>query len=271
MNRPQPPTPVAGARIPLEGAFNFRDLGGYPTGNGQRTRHGRLFRSDGLQGLSDADVKALSELGLRTVIDLRTAEEVERLGRGPLANQPVHYEHLTVIREDAGESHAAPETDDLADRYLWYLDIGRAAIARALELAGDPDRQPLVFHCAAGKDRTGVVAAMILDCAGVSRSDIVDDYTRTNDYLPPILERLGVTPETLEAASVPPSRLSAHAETMERFLAGLHDRHGGAASWANDAGADPRRIAGLSATLVSADPSISCPSVQEKGRSSPCR
>jgi protein-tyrosine phosphatase len=268
VNRPQPPTPAAGARLPLEGAFNFRDLGGYPTDDGQRTRTGRLFRSDGLQALSDADVRALRQLGLRTVIDLRTAEEVERLGRGPLASEPVHYEHLTVLptQEEAGESHAAPETDDLADRYLWYLDVGRAAIARALELAGDPDRQPLVFHCAAGKDRTGVVAAMILDCAGVAGADIVADYTRTNESLPAILERLGATPERLEAEGVPRSRLNAHADTMERFLAGLHDRHGGAASWAIDAGADPRRIAGLRATLVGADPSISCPSVQEQGR-----
>ncbi len=239
-----------GALVPLEGAFNFRDLGGYPTADGRRTRAGRLYRSDGLQELSAADVELLRGQGLRTIVDLRTPEEVARFGRGPLAGEPVHYEHVTVIRSDAGESLAAPETDDLAERYLWYLDIGRAAMVHALELAGDPDAQPLVFHCAAGKDRTGVLAALILDSVGVTQEAIVADYARTNDYLGPILERLTASADPDQVRSVPPSRLLVEADTMERFLTRLRARHGGAEAWARAAGADPERLAGLRTTLL---------------------
>lgn len=238
------------ALVPLEGACNFRDLGGYPTVDGRRTRSGRLYRSDGLQELSTRDIDTLRRHRLRTVVDLRTPEEVARFGRGPLAGEPVRYEHVTVIRTDAGESLAAPVTDDLAERYLWYLEVGRQAMVRALELAGDASAQPLVFHCAAGKDRTGVLAALILACVGVTDDAIVADYARTAEVLGPILERLTERADPEQVRAVPPSRLTVEAATMERFLVRLRARHGGAEAWARAAGADPERLAGLRATLL---------------------
>ena len=88
--------------IPLDGAFNFRDLGGYPAAGGRITRWGTLFRSDTLHELSSSDVDTLRSLGLTTVIDLRTPRELERTGRGPLEPEPVGYRHLSVIRDGAG-------------------------------------------------------------------------------------------------------------------------------------------------------------------------
>ena len=82
--------------VALAGAFNFRDLGGYPAGDGRRTRWGRLFRSDTLHELTEADVGVLRSLGLATMIDLRTARELSRTGRGPLAAEPIAYRHLSV-------------------------------------------------------------------------------------------------------------------------------------------------------------------------------
>jgi len=232
--------------VPLQGSFNFRDLGGYPGRDGRSTRWGRLFRSDALHELTDADVSHLRDLGLRTVVDLRTERELHRTGRGPLEPEPVTFRHLPVVQEGVrgtvtadAESLAAPAPpgDDLAERYLWYLDVGRASLVEALALMGDDGDYPLVFHCAAGKDRTGVLAALVLELVGVDREVIVADYVITADRLRFIMDRWLADPEFAERmAKVPASRFSVEASTMEGFLDGLDARHGGARSWALGAG-----------------------------------
>ena len=236
--------------VPLEGSFNFRDLGGYATVDGRRTRWSRLFRSDSLHELTADDVAVLRTLGLRTVIDLRTERELARTGRGPLGPEPVAFHHLAVVREgvrgqDGAEPTAdgeavgapAPPGDDLSERYLWYLDVGREALVEALTLLGDPGSYPLVFHCAAGKDRTGVLAALVLEILGVDRDVIVADYVITAERIRFILDRWRAEPEFAERmAKVPPSRFSVEAPTMEGFLTGLADAFGGARAWALGAG-----------------------------------
>ncbi|MGD0882351.1 MAG: tyrosine-protein phosphatase [Acidimicrobiales bacterium] len=236
--------------IPLTGSFNFRDLGGYPGSDGRLTRWGRLFRSDALHELSPADVDRLRHMGLRTVVDLRTERELARSGRGPLGPEPVAFHHLAVVREGVqgdggreptadGEAVAAPAPpgDDLSERYLWYLDVGRDSLVEALTLLGDADHYPLVFHCAAGKDRTGVLAALILEIVGVDREAIVADYVITAERIEFIMDRWRADPEFAERmATVPPSRYSVEASTMEGFVDALSERHGGARAWALGAG-----------------------------------
>jgi len=232
--------------VPLEGSFNFRDLGGYPGLDGRPTRWGRLFRSDALHGLTAADVAHLHAMGLRTVVDLRTERELDRTGRGPLEPEAVAFHHLAVVREGVrgevsadGESMAAPAPpgDDLSERYLWYLEVGRDSLVDALTLLGAADHYPLVFHCAAGKDRTGVLAALALEILGVDRGVIVADYVITAERLALIMERWRSDPGFAERmAKVPPSRFSVEASTMEGFLDGLANRFGGARAWALGAG-----------------------------------
>ena len=232
--------------VPLAGALNFRDLGGYRGRDGRLTRWGRLFRSDALHELTSEDVALLRTLGLRTVVDLRTGRELQTSGRGPLEPEPVAFHHLAVVQEgapgtagDDGESVAAPAPpgDDLAERYLWYLEVGRGALVEALTLLGTADRYPLVFHCAAGKDRTGVLAALVLELAGVDREVIVADYLITAERIRLLLDRWRADPGFAERmAEVPPSRFGVEAGTMEGFLDGLATRHGGARSWAQGAG-----------------------------------
>jgi protein-tyrosine phosphatase len=227
--------------VPLVGAFNFRDLGGYASADGRTTRWGRLFRSDTLHELTEDDLAVLRRLDLRSVIDLRTDRELGRTGRGPLADQPVGYAHLSVIREGAGEAMAAPdpEGEDLAERYLWYLDVGRHALVESLALIADADRLPLVFHCAAGKDRTGVLAALVLDILDVDAGTIVADYFLTAGRMELILGRYRSDPAFAERmAVVPASRFSVEAATMARFLGELRERFGGARAWAVGAGLD---------------------------------
>jgi protein-tyrosine phosphatase len=225
--------------VPLVGALNFRDLGGYPTDDGRQVRSGQLFRSDTLSDLSDEDLLVLADIGLATIIDLRTPTEVEREGRGPLADKPIRYINLSVLPEESGETVAAPPPMDAhpGERYLWYLEVGRSALATALEMTTDKDGHPLVFHCAAGKDRTGVLAALVLGCLGVRSEAIVEDYAETEHRIDEIVDRLRKIPaHAKNLAGIPPERLRVQRETMEVFLEGLEKRHGGAVEWALSAG-----------------------------------
>jgi hypothetical protein len=227
--------------IDLAGAFNFRDLGGYPTAGGRVTRWGQLFRSDTLHELTASDVEILRSLGLATIVDLRTSRELDRAGRGPMASEPVAFRHLSVIREAEGEAMAAPAEpgDELSRRYLRYLDRGREPLVEALSLVADPDRLPLVFHCAAGKDRTGVLAALVLDILGVDPEIIVADYLVTAGRMELILARYRSDPGLAAAmAEAPAYRFAVEADTMERFLAVLYERFGGARAWAAASGVD---------------------------------
>jgi hypothetical protein len=238
--------------LPLVGAYNFRDLGGYPAGDGRMTRWGRLFRSDTLHELNAADLEVLRDIGLASVIDLRTYDEVEQNGRGPLAGESLAYRHLSVIDRDGGESEAAPAPpgDDLAERYLWYLQVGRQALVDALALMAEESSFPLVFHCTAGKDRTGVLAALVLDILGVDPTVIAEDYVITAARLDLIVARLRRDPvHAARIEQIPQSRLRVEARTMEQFLALLHARFGGGLAWALAAGL-PEETVGRIAEMV---------------------
>ena len=242
--------------LPLAGASNFRDLGGYPITGGGFTCWGRLFRSDTLHELTEGDVALLRQMGLKSVIDLRTATEVDLSGRGLLGTGTTDYLHLSVIDEDGGEARGVPAPVDgsLANRYLWYLDIGRDALRHALTLIGDASMHPLVFHCAAGKDRTGVLAALILDIAGVDRQAIIEDYLLTSRSMEAILARLVRNrAEGGMAYDIPASALTVEAATMESFLDGVDQRYGGGRQWALAAGVPYDSLEALSMLLVSSD------------------
>jgi protein-tyrosine phosphatase len=221
--------------VALERSFNFRDLGGYVGHHGMVTRWGALFRSDTLHELTGADIETVRALGLATIVDLRTGRELERTGRGPLAEEPTAFRHLSLIRDGEGEAMAAPAPpgEELSLRYGWYLDGGRDSLVEALRLIADPSNLPLVFHCAAGKDRTGVLAALVLDILGVASEVIVADYVITAERMPLILERYRMDPAlAANMDRVPSSRFGVEAQTMERFLADLYRQFGGARAWA---------------------------------------
>jgi protein-tyrosine phosphatase len=159
---------------------NFRDVGGYRTDEGLRVRWRRLYRSASLHLLSGEDLDRFHALGVRTVIDLRHPEEIERRGRAPHGPR---YHNLSVehrfwnVRDDY--SPEAGIARFFADRYLEVSRDGRAELATALEVIADADNAPVVVHCAAGKDRTGVLVALVLRLLGVPEEDVVDDYALT--------------------------------------------------------------------------------------------
>jgi hypothetical protein len=225
--------------VALEGAFNCRDLGGYPTADGMQVRWGSVFRSDALQHLSVGDLRVLESLGVDRVIDLRSPDEIAAVGRGSLADGSVRYLTASVIPSLTDEALGAPPGDDIARRYLWYLSVGRDAFAETFETLAHGSGA-VVFHCAAGKDRTGVVAALLLSVLGVSEDDIVEDYALTNLAMPSILARLTRDPLHGEAvAQMPASRRIVMPDTMRRFLELLDEQHGGARVWLESAGVAP--------------------------------
>jgi protein tyrosine/serine phosphatase len=238
--------------LPLIGSYNFRDLGGYPTLDGRITRWGQLYRSDTLAELTDADVDVLREIGLKSIIDLRTDAELLRTGRGLLGSEPVRHVHLPVVQETGPTQGAPPEAQaDLFHRYLWYLDVGRDNLVTALTMVGDPQSYPMVFHCAAGKDRTGVLAALVLEIVGVERNSIVEDYVLTASRMDLILSRIKKSPQAeARIAETPQFLFRAEAATMESFLDELHETHGGAREWALASGVSLESVEAMPELLV---------------------
>ncbi|AEH10844.1 MULTISPECIES: tyrosine-protein phosphatase [Protofrankia] len=244
----------------LVGADNVRDLGGLPTRDGASTRPGQLLRGDTVQELTKDDVVTLrNNYGLRTVIDLRAEAEIAREGRGPLAAEAVAYHNLSFL---PGEFVMADDpryplivadraSQDRVEHYLDYLRGAPDAVAGALRLLADPGRLPALFHCAAGKDRTGVLAAVVLDIAGVERDAVIADYVASNERIDRVDRRLARRPTYDRArSSARTDGMSCRPEVISRFLTALDDTWGGAAGWARHAGVPDDALRSLRANLT---------------------
>jgi protein-tyrosine phosphatase len=225
--------------VPFEGVLNFRDLGGYETEDGRRTRWGRLFRSDAMHDLTEDDLVVFRGLGIAAVVDLRSTSEVKRTGRGLLAHEEHKFVNVPVLSnyEINEPRETGFDEDYLSRRYLQYLDVGAPAFVRVMEEMAIADNYPLVFNCFLGKDRTGVLAALVLSCLGVERSTVVEDYALTNARVAFIVAKLRRDPvqsDTIDRTD--PVLLGAHEATMTNFLAEVDERFDGPVAWALGAG-----------------------------------
>jgi protein-tyrosine phosphatase len=176
--------------VPLSGQPNFRDLGGYASSDGRRVKWGLVYRSGELSQLSEGDVRALAELGIKTVVDLRSPEEVSARGGGrlpegallhamPIASSDMFKKLLpSLLRGDF--SQVPPDLLDRVNRHL-VRDFS-AQFGRLLRTLSDSSNRPLVFHCTQGKDRAGFGAAMVLSALGVPWETVVEDYLLSNHY-----------------------------------------------------------------------------------------
>jgi protein-tyrosine phosphatase len=237
--------------IDLEGCLNFRDLGGYPTDDGRTVRWQRLYRSDALHHLSAADVaRVRDELGIGTVIDLRSTAELRGEGRGPLAAEPIGFHHLPLFDGEQSRPESWPALATLADRYFLLAELAKAPIARLIALLSGADG-PAVYHCAAGKDRTGVVSAVLLGLLGVPDEVIVADYAATQENLDAIIERLMAAKGYQSMlAALPPDTLHAEAETMIAFLTRIRQRYGSMRGYTRGAGVPDGHVDRLAGRLL---------------------
>ncbi len=191
-------------RIALHGAHNLRDLGGIAAASGRKLVSDQLIRGDSLSKLNDADVDLLGMLSLRTVIDFRSLAEVARLGPDRLppdveaVELPVNAAdldqfiglvgHVGRQREQLGDGKAARFMERV-NRDFVSNDTQRKQFAQALRLIADDARRPVLYHCTAGKDRTGWMTAILLTALDVPRETIMADYLATNDYVWPAYEK----------------------------------------------------------------------------------
>ncbi|GAB3302478.1 tyrosine-protein phosphatase [Pseudoclavibacter terrae] len=226
--------------ISLSAPVNLRDLGGTPIAGGT-LREGLAIRADDLSVITEADARELTAGGLASVIDLRTADEVALTGRGPLAAHAVAYHHLPLMGSVGG---GIPATDEhgsahagMGEMYALMVETAAPQLATALGIiAISPGAT--AFHCAAGRDRTGVLAAMLLLALGANDDDIVRDYAKTDANMRAILTRIGPTMSVLlakfgmdlDAVSKLNGSLLDGAEPMDVsmriLLARLRERHG---------------------------------------------
>jgi len=250
--RPPLSSATADRSITFQYVFNVRDLGGLPALDGRTVRTGQVFRADGVHRLRGDDLEAARVLGLRTVIDLRTDQEVER-GRFPHEEYPVAWHHTPVLRRIWSDDElvaGASAAEFLRDRYLDMLVHGGDSIARAVELVAAG--APALFHCAAGKDRTGVVAAVVLGLLDVSHDDIAADYHASATAMAAFVDWLTVEfPEALDSmTSQPPEYLEAPAAAMYGFLREVEASYGSMERLALHLGIGATTIAQLRTNLL---------------------
>jgi protein-tyrosine phosphatase len=218
-----------------------------PTTDGGETVTGRLLRGDNLQALSPADVeKLVQKIGLTTVVDLRSAFELASEGPAPLDSVPgVRHAHHSIVPEvgaSAGVVAAALlarreadllryPSDHWCGHYLGYLEERPGQVIDAMRSIARSEGAVIV-HCAAGKDRTGVIVALALSTAGVAHEAIVADYVATGERSEAILARLLASPTYHDDVSnLPAAAHMPRAETMTGFLAEVDARHGGTRNW----------------------------------------
>ena len=249
--------PGANARhVAMEGLFNVRDLGGYATVDGRTTRWRTLYRADGLNRAGEGDVERLLALGLRTVLDLRTHGEIEERGRFAADHVTLAYHHLPVLRDTWDRwVDVAPDVDPvafLAQRYEEMLDDGAAALAGALEVLADAEAYPAVFHCAAGKDRTGVLAAVVLGLLGVDDDTIATDYGLSKAAMASLVDWVRANvPEALDTMTdQPPAFLDAPPRAMHEVLQVVRTRFGSMAGYVGAIGVDDDVVAAVRANLL---------------------
>jgi protein-tyrosine phosphatase len=257
--------------IDLQGAVNARDVGGLPLAGGGMVAPRRLLRSDNLQDLTPGDVASLvDDHGVRAVIDLRTGVEVRLEGPGPLTDdERVVVEHRSLYPE-AGERTDVIEADTIVpwqdgvrgadmpgetptvQTYFGYMERRPDSIVGALRtIAEPPEGGAALVHCAAGKDRTGLVVALALEAAGVRREAVVADYAATSERIAAIVARLAASPTyAQDIVADDPGHHAARPASMARILALLDERHGSPSGWLRDHGLEADALAALRARLT---------------------
>ena len=175
--------------LAIQGTYNIRDLGGYKTRDGSLTRWGTLLRSDKLYHLSPASKQAIIDLGVKTIVDLRYSIEMETEPDDFAHSQVVHYMPMPLY-ELSGDGTLPAIPDNLEEMYTMILDHRQGQIAKTFRTLFAPGALPGLYHCTAGKDRTGLMSALILGAVGVPEETIIEDYVLSARYLNHLLDQL---------------------------------------------------------------------------------
>lgn len=238
--------------LPVEGTFNIRDLGGYMAGE-RETLWRRILRADGLHRLTEAGRDRLVGEGVRTVIDLRRPAELEAQPNPFAMDERVRYMNVSLF-ENLAPTYG-PQIDTLHALYVRALQERAEAIAAILSMVAEADEGAVLFHCTAGKDRTGLIAALLLGNAGVSEDQIIADYALTGRMIAPLLDEIlahaaiqGMAEDTMRPL------LACAPETMRATLDHIADGHGSIAGYLNTLGLGDTVAARLKSRLTGDQP-----------------
>ena len=224
-------------RLPVGASCNLRDLGGYPAANGDVTRWRVFFRSDHISELSALDIDALHNLGLTTVIDLRSIAEIERRPAAFARTDRFEYHNISLLSETAIDKSmsAAP----FKELYILFAERGKKKLRRVFTIMAE-SRGACLFHCYAGKDRTGVVAALLLLLAGVPKEDVVADYVVSGIYY----HRKIMSGDESVNDPIQAHTLSEQ-ETINYFISHIDNKYGGAEGFLLNAGVAETNLSAL--------------------------
>jgi protein-tyrosine phosphatase len=234
--------------LAIDGLINLRDLGGLPTISGASTLPGRLLRSESPHTLSEPGLQALLDTGIGAVVDLRTVSERERRP-SPLAEAGVHTVHAPIFTDEDEFPDHLTTADEV---YCWWLRERRTGISAALTAVADAPSAPVLVHCHAGKDRTGVVIALVLRLAGVDIDAIADDYAQSGVQLAEMLARDRVTAMERGMNEAVVERIfTVRREAMVLTMECVDGEHGGAVSLMRSFGLTAARIHRLTTLMLS--------------------
>jgi protein-tyrosine phosphatase len=244
-------------QITFDSISNFRDLGGYKASRGQTVAWRRLFRSGDLRNMTRRDFTILrEEIGLTSVIDLRSNIEIEKQGVGTLSESGIKYYNVSFI-SDGGDKEANErrykECSNMGEFYLQLVrqkEFGKRII-EALEVIAKPENHPLVFHCAIGKDRTGILAAILLSVLDVADEDIIEDYSLSTPYMEKLLSSIDTEPKMAEAVkNLPRYFWDAAPESMVLFLSTIRKEYGSARGYLESLNSESSLIERLEKALL---------------------
>jgi protein-tyrosine phosphatase len=228
--------------LAFEGCYNVRDLGGYRTRNGRETRWGAVVRADNLARLTPAGRQALADYGVRRVIDLRKPEELE-MHPNPFASTGTHgIDFVNISLVDPMVTPSETFTT-LANDYKRIVSSFAPAIAEIMASIADAPEGTVLIHCHAGKDRTGIISAMLLDLAGVPENVIAEDYALSGQCNRPADEQwLEHGPGEREWREQEVAKFFPYARVMSELLEHLHERYGGTEAYLRQAGLSAEHI-----------------------------
>lgn len=246
----------AGRVLDIDGTFNARDIGGYPTLGGATVSAGCLYRSATLDAITDHGIDRLRSVGVRTVFDLRSPDEVERHGRFPVDRAPVRWEHLaSAIAPPAGEDDRSvrlrEHPDPMAPMYIDIIRTSGPEFARGLRILADTANHPAIVHCTSGKDRTGVFVVLLHLVLGVSLEDALEHYLQ--DEATTERAAQDMMARYPEMAELPREKMMRMAGTNARWVSGALASIGGADAvpdWLAQHGCDHHTQARLRAALT---------------------
>ncbi|MCZ8513762.1 tyrosine-protein phosphatase [Paenibacillus filicis] len=240
-------TPTPERVIKLQGAYNVRDLGGYAAADGRMTRWGQVYRADGLHKLSELDQQELIARGLAKVVDLRHDREIEEMKDVFAGSDRVAYHHVSLINPT---STANSSIRSLGDMYVGMLEQAHPSIRAVMELIAGEEQRAVLFHCTAGKDRTGVISGLLLQLAGVPDDIIIEDYAMTSECIAPLMEELRAGRPEMVPAEMYEKFLGCDRDNMSMMLGYLQEAYGGAERYLLSIGVTEAQVASLKSKLL---------------------